>query len=134
VPFLLMGPYYCRARLVAGIARSRSACDAWNMTDVPDRIPLEHGVHREIGRVCDATAQHLSAVETFSNRFSPASAVTTVRQSFGTGQLAGDIPHPPGYWCGGDDARSSFRQYLLRQYGSLDAINRRWRTAHASAE
>jgi len=134
VPFLLMGPYY-------------AAPDWWLASpDHTGLICLEHGkvcpiesvwnpaFDREIARVCDAFAQH----------FLPMNVIESVQPGIGgdygeaifpaLGNWPGTYHTHRGYWAGGQDARAAYRTAMLKQYGSLDALNRRWRTAHTSID
>ncbi|CAN5504184.1 hypothetical protein BH10PLA1_BH10PLA1_16490 [soil metagenome] len=132
VPFLLMGPYY-------------AAPDWWLASaDHVGMTCLEHGkvcpiesvwnsaFNREIARVCDAFSQH----------FLPWNVIESVQPGIGgdygeaifpvLGNWPGTYHTHRGYWCGGEDARAAYREYLLKHYGSLDALNRQWRTSHPS--
>lgn len=50
------------------------------------------------------------------------------------GGWTGDYHQHSGYWCGDRYARASFRSFLHRKYGSVDALNRAWKTNFSSID
>lgn len=132
VPFLLMGPRY-------------AAPDWW--IDSADHVPLrclEHDkscpiesvwngkFHRHIRRVLEAFAAH----------FLPWNVLESIQPGicgdYGEaifpvlGNWPGTYHTHRGYWCGGADARAAYRAWLEKRYGTVDALNRRWRTSFDS--
>jgi len=134
VPFLLMGPKY--------------AAPDWWLAD-PRHVGLrclEHGKESPIESVWSSAFRDeiRRVLETFADHYLPWNVIESVQPGicgdYGEalfpviGNWPGDYHTHPGFWCGGDDARASFRQYLERQYRTLDNLNRVWRSRYASFE
>ncbi|MBM3495506.1 MAG: hypothetical protein FJX72_14465, partial [Armatimonadetes bacterium] len=49
-------------------------------------------------------------------------------------QRFGNLHNHVGWWCGDPLARAAFRTAMLARYGSVEAVNRAWRTDYADAE
>ena len=134
VPFLLMGPYY-------------AAPDWWlGSSDHVGLRCLEHSKICPIESVWNSafTSEIARVTEAFAQHYLPWKVIESVQPGicgdYGEaifpvlGNWPGTYHTHRGYWCGGDDARKSFRKYLAQQYDSLDRLNRRWRTTHSSFE
>ena len=132
VPFLLMGPKY--------------AAPAWWLAD-PGHVGLrclEHGKDSPIESVWNpAFRVEVSRVlDAFAARYLPWNVIESVQPGIGgdygealfpaLGNWPDDYHTHRGFWCGGADARASLRQSLQQQYGTVDALNRAWRSHYAS--
>ena len=132
VPFLLLGPKY-------------GAPDWW-LAD-PRHVGLrclEHGKESPIESVWSpAFRQEISRVlEGFAGHYLPWNVLESVQPGIcgdygeaifpAVGNWPGDYHTHRGLWCAGDDAVASFRHYLKEKYGSLDALNKRWRSRYGS--
>ncbi len=49
-------------------------------------------------------------------------------------QRFGNLHNHVGWWCGDPLARQAFRNAMLTRYGSLDALNRAWKTSFAGPD
>ena len=132
LPFLLLGPRY-------------SAPDWW--MEEPGHagmVCLEHGkecpvesiwnpeFRKEIERVYEAFAQHylpwdvLESVQLGINGDYGEAIMPVV------GNWPGAYHTHRGVWCGGEDAKQSFRVYLKQHFGAVEALNERWGTNYSS--
>lgn len=132
VPFLLMGPFYAATDwLLASNEHVGLRCLEHDKV-CPIESIWNAAFHREVERVTHDFARH----------YLPWNVIESVQPGicgdYGEaifpvlGNWPGTYHTHRGYWCGGSDARASFRAYLKHQYASLDALNRRWRTSHGS--
>lgn len=132
LPFLLLGPRY-------------SAPDWW-LAD-PGHVGmvcLEHGkecpvesvwspaFRKEVKRVYEAFARHylpwdvLESVQLGINGDYGEAIMPVV------GNWPGAYHTHRGFWCGGEDAKRSFRAYLQRRFGSIEKLNERWKSQYSS--
>ena len=129
VPFLLMGPYY-------------AAPDWWLAS--PGHVGLrclEHGKDCPVESVWNPAfhAEIARFTEAFAAHFLPWGVIESVQPGIcgdygeaifpALGNWPGTYHTHRGYWCGGDDAAASFRGWLEERYGTLDGLNRAWRSA-----
>ncbi len=134
VPFFLMGPKY--------------AAPDWWLQDPGHKslYCLEHGEENpiesvwnpafltEVDRVLDAYAAHYRSWDVIES-FQPGICGDYGEAIFPVlGNWPGDYHTHPGYWCGGEDAKASFRAAMREQYGSIEALNKRWTSAFSSFE
>lgn len=131
VPFILMGPKY--------------AAPQWWL-DSPGHVGLrclEHGktspvesiwnphFRQEIERVLGAFASHYLPMDVLE------SVQPGICGDYGeaimpvTGNWPGDYHTHLGYWCGGEDAITSFRGWLEGKFSSIGQLNRAWRSHYA---
>lgn len=132
LPFLLMGPRY-------------SAPDWWLESEGHvGMVCLEHGkecpaesiwnmaFRQEIERVYAAFAQHylpwnvLESVQLGINGDYGEAIMPVV------GNWPGAYHTHRGFWCGGKDAKQSFRKYLQTRFCSIEQLNLRWSTRFSS--
>jgi hypothetical protein len=134
VPFILMGPKY--------------AAPDWWLEDPNHRglVCLEHKrlspiesiwsplFRQEISRVLEAFARHYLPMDVFE------SVQPGICGDYGeaimpvTGNWPGDYHTHRGWWCGGQDARASFQNWLTQRFGSLENLNQGWRSHFTSIE
>lgn len=126
LPFLLLGPRY-------------SAPDWWlKEPGHTGMICLEHGkecpvesiwnpaFRKEIERVYKAFAEHylpwnvLESVQLGINGDYGEAIMPVV------GNWPGAYHTHRGFWCGGEDAKESFREYLKEHFGTIEGLNERW--------
>ena len=134
VPFLLMGPKYAEPD--------------WWFTD-PGHAGLrclEHDKPSPIESVWNpAFRTEISRVlEAFAAHYLPWNVIESVQPGIcgdygeaifpALGNWPGDYHTHRGFWCGGRDAVASLRSALAAHYGSVDALNRAWRSRYASFE
>lgn len=128
VPFLILGPCYATPEWFRQSSRSLYAkC-------------LEHGRESKIQSIWNP---HLpSCVDHFLSAFSRHYRDDDLLESISlgisgnwgeaiypaTGCFHGRFHVHPGWWCGDDYARESFRRYAVRKYESLAQLNIRWAT------
>jgi len=132
VPFLLIGPKY--------------AAPDWWLAD-PAHVGLrclEHGKESPIESIWNpAFRQEISRVlEAFAAHYLPWNVLESVQPGIGgdygeaifpaLGNWPGDYHTHRGLWCAGDDALASFRSEMLKKYGSLEGLNRVWRSRYTS--
>lgn len=132
VPFLLMGPYY-------------AAPDWWLAS--PDHAGLrclEHGKECPIESIWNPAFNREVArvTQDFADHFLPWKVIESVQPGINgdygeaifpaLGNWPGTYHTHRGHWCGGEDAKASFRVWLRSRYGNIETLNRRWRTAHAA--
>jgi hypothetical protein len=128
VPFLLMGPRY--------------AAPPWWMAD-PRHVGLrclEHDKPCPVESVWNPAFydQVRRVTQAFADHYLPWGVIESVQPGIGgdygealfpaLGNWPGAYHTHRGWWCSGPDARASFRDYLKQQYGTLEALNRAWRS------
>lgn len=132
VPFLLMGPKY--------------AAPDWWLAD-PRHVGLrclEHGKDSPIESIWNpAFRDEITRVlEAFANHYLPWGVLESIQPGIcgdygeaifpALGNWPGGYHTHRGFWCGGEDAGASFRDYVEKRYGSLDELNRVWRSRYSS--
>ena len=128
VPFLILGPYYATPQWFQKSSFSLYAkC-------------LEHNRESKIQSIWNPHLPHYA--ERFLSLFSehydnPAlfeSITLGISGNWGeaiypaSGCFVGGFHVHPGWWCGDDNARESFRKCVTEKYGSLDVLNDCWGT------
>ena len=134
VPFFLMGPRY--------------AAPEWWLESEGHRgmYCLEHGKYNpvesiwspafleEIDRVMAAFAAHylpMDVIESFQPGISGDYGET---QFSDIGNWPGHYHSHRGFWCGGEDAKASFRAWLKEKFGTVEAVNEAWRSRYVSLD
>jgi hypothetical protein len=132
VPFLLIGPRY--------------AAPEWWMND-PRHVGLrclEHNKPCPIESVWNPAFrdQITRVLRAFGEHYLPWGVIESVQPGIcgdygealfpALGNWPGAYHTHRGWWCGADDARASFRQYLKQQYAKVDALNHAWRSRFRS--
>lgn len=130
VPFLLMGPKYAAPQWWLGDAGHRGLkC-------------LEHGLESPIESVWNPKFRDEidRVLRAFSEHYLPWNVIESVQPGicgdYGeaifpvTGNWPGDYHTHRGFWCGGEDAALSFRKSLEKKYGSVENLNRNWRSGY----
>jgi hypothetical protein len=107
---------------------------------------LEHGKESPIESVWSPAfrTEITRVLEAFAAHYLPWNVLESVQPGIcgdygealfpALGNWPGDYHTHRGFWCGGDDARVSFRWRLEQQYGTLDCLNGAWRSRYASFE
>lgn len=132
LPFLLLGPRY-------------SAPDWWLAEPGhAGMICLEHGkecpvesiwnpaFRKEIERVYKAFADHYLAMDVLE------SVQLGINGDYGeaimpvVGNWPGAYHTHRGFWCAGEDAKESFREYLKLHFETLEKLNERWNTHYST--
>lgn len=134
VPFLLMGPKYAAPGW--WLADSRHA--GLRCLEHGKVSPIESIWNRdfqfEITRVLEAFADHYLSWDVLES-IQPGICGDYGEAIFPVlGNWPGDYHTHRGFWCGGDDAALSFRQYLGDKYGTPDHLNHAWRSRFSSLE
>lgn len=134
VPFILMGPKY--------------AAPGWWLKSKGHRelICLEHNkanpiesvwnleFNQEINRVLKAFAEHYLPWDVLES-IQPGISGDYGEAIFPVvGNWPGDYHTHRGFWCGGKDAEVSFRDTMMEKYGTVESLNKAWRTAYTSFE
>ena len=134
LPFLLLGPRY-------------SAPDWWMKEEGHvAMVCLEHkkecpvesiwnpAFRKEIERVYEAFAQHYVPMDVLE------SVQLGINGDYGeaimpvVGNWPGAYHTHRGFWCGGEDAKASFREYLKDHFGSIESLNERWHSHYNGYE
>ena len=130
VPFLLLGPKY--------------AAPDWWLAD-PRHVGLrclEHGKDSPIESIWNpAFREEITRVlQAFANHYGPWEVIESIQPGIcgdygeaifpALGNWPGDYHTHRGFWCGGEDAKASFGEYVQRRYASLDQLNRAWRSRY----
>lgn len=134
VPFILIGPKY--------------AAPQWWL-DHPDQKGLrclEHDKLNPIDSIWNpALKPRISnALKAFSDHYLPWDVIESVQPGicgdYGEaifpviGNWPGDYHSHGGFWCGDDDAKESFRDWLRNKYASIDVLNSIWRSHYTDFE
>lgn len=132
VPFLLMGPYYAAPDWWLTSKEHMGLRCLEHDKDCPIESVWNKAFYREIGRVAQAMSDH----------YLPWGVLESVQPGicgdYGEaifpvlGNWPGTYHTHRGYWCGGADAKLSYRDYLEKQYQNVTALNRQWRTNFSS--
>ena len=132
VPFILMGPKY--------------AAPQWWL-DSEDHVGLqclEHGKSSPIDSIWNPgfRTEISRVLQAFAEHYLPMNVLESIQPGicgdYGeaimpvTGNWPGDYHTHRGYWCGGEDAKASFRDWLRAKYGTAKALNAAWRSNYRS--
>ncbi|MBO4548722.1 MAG: family 14 glycosylhydrolase, partial [Abditibacteriota bacterium] len=133
VPFLIAGPAY--------------ATPAWyrESEGTPCRC-AEHGTDSKIEslwspRIMEYAERFMKA---FAGRYDTGGLIESVllgiQGDYGeaiysvsgggwTFELPGEYHNHLGFWCGEEPAREAFRRHIVSKYGTIDAVNKAWKTS-----
>lgn len=132
VPFLVMGPWYATPRWFQESAESvYTICLEHGRESKVQSIWNPH-LPSHVERVVSAMADHYLPQDVLE------SVIIGISGDFGEAQYQAFGIWPTayhthaGYWCGDPYARASFRQHLEERFGSVAALNERWRSKYAS--
>lgn len=128
VPFILIGPKYAAPKW-------------WLESDnfVPLRC-LEHNKECPIDSIWNPAfrTEIDRVVKAFADHYLPMDVLESVQPGicgdYGEaimpvhGNWAGAYHTHKGMWCGGEDAKASFRDTMQKQYGNIEALNKAWRS------
>ena len=134
VPFLLMGPRY-------------SAPDWWLLEKGhKGLVCLEHGKECPVESIWNpAFREEISRVyRAFADHYLPWDVIESVQPGINgdygeaimpvVGNWPGAYHTHRGFWCGGEDAAASFREYLEKKFGGIEKLNQRWNAHYGSCE
>jgi hypothetical protein len=132
VPFILMGPKY-------------AAPDWWlNSRQHKGLVCLEHGKENPIESVwnLEFRTEIDRVLKIFADHYLPWGVLESIQPGicgdYGeaifpvVGNWPGDYHTHRGFWCGGVDAVESFRSEMEKKYGSVEQLNKSWRTMYHS--
>lgn len=128
VPFLLMGPKYATPRWWLGSPEHVGLRCLEHGKISPVESIWNPNFRQEISRVLEAFAAHYLPMQVLES-IQPGicgdygEAIMPV-----TGNWPGDYHTHLGYWCGAADAVASFRAWLVEKFGSVEILNRAWRS------
>jgi len=134
VPFILMGPKY--------------AAPDWWLADPRHQglVCLEHGKASPVESVWNPAfrAEVSRVLEAFAAHYMPQGVLESVQPGISgdygeaifpvLGNWPGDYHTHRGYWCGGEDAARSFRDWLRARYPTVRELNARWRSSYADLD
>jgi len=134
VPFLLMGPKYGAPDWWLADPRHAGLRCLEHGKDSPIESVWSPAFRTEITRVLEGFARHYLPMDILES-IQPGICGDYGEAIFPVlGNWPGDYHTHRGYWCGGDDAILSFRQYLSGKYGTAENLNRAWRSRFSSFE
>ncbi|WP_312370414.1 family 14 glycosylhydrolase [Lachnoclostridium sp.] len=132
VPFILMGPKYAAPNwwLNSKEHKGLSCLEHQKISLIESIWNIEF--RNEITRVLEAFANHylpMKVLESIQPGISGdyGEAIFPVH-----GNWPGDYHTHQGYWCGDQDAKDSFRRYLLLKYKEIDKLNVTWRSHYVA--
>jgi hypothetical protein len=134
VPFILIGPKY--------------AAPKWRLesTEHKGLRCLEHGKESPIESIWNPQfRQEISRViKSFAGHYLPMNVIESFQPGicgdYGEaifpvlGNWPGDYHTHAGWWCGDDDAKTGFRQWLLTKYKDVRSLNEAWRSVYLSID
>ncbi|HZK71070.1 MAG TPA: beta-galactosidase, partial [Clostridia bacterium] len=132
VPFILMGPKY--------------ASPTWWLESKKHKglYCIEHDRYSPIESIWNPFfKEEITRVLTaFSEHYLPMNVIESIQPGicgdYGEaifpvhGNWPGDYHTHKGYWCGDDNAKQSFRDWLLKKYNSINELNRAWRANYTA--
>ncbi len=134
VPFILMGPRYAAPQWWLDSDKHRGLYCLEHNKYSPIESIWNPYFREEISRVLQAFAEH----------YVPKGVLESIQPGicgdYGeaifpvTGNWPGAYHTHGGYWCGGEDAKQSFRTWLKQKYTYIEALNKAWRTSYQSVE
>ncbi len=134
VPFLLMGPKYAAPRWWLDSDRHRGLVCLEHKKENPIESVWNPDFLTEIDRVLKAFAEHYLPWNVLES-IQPGICGDYGEAIFPVvGNWPGDYHTHRGFWCGGADAKKSFRHEMEKKYGSIETLNLKWRTRYQSFE
>ena len=130
VPFILMGPKYASPPWWLASKEHKGLRCLEHGKDSPVESVWNPLFRREVSRVLDAFARHYLPMKVIES-VQPGICGDYGEAIFpALGNWPGNYHTHHGYWCGGGDARESFRKWLMAKYRTLDRLNRSWRSRY----
>ncbi len=134
VPFIIMGPKYAAPTWWLDSGEHKGLyCLEHNKCSPVESI-WNSFFRKEISRVLESFAKH----------FIPMSVIEAVQPGISgdygeaifpvLGNWPGDYHTHKGYWCGGEDAKQNFRDWVLKKYSSVNELNRIWHSNYQTTE
>lgn len=131
VPFLILGPKY--------------AAPEWWLKDSRHKglVCLEHGKTSPIDSIWNPylIGQIDRVVKAFAEHYLPMDIIESFQPGicgdYGEsimpvhGNWPGDYHTHPGFWCGDDAARASFKEACFKKYGNINALNKAWNSHYS---
>ena len=130
LPFIIMGPKY--------------AAPKWwlNSKEHKGLYCLEHDKYSPIESIWNPFfKKEISRVlESFADHYIPMNVIESVQVGISgdygeaifpvLGNWPGDYHTHKGYWCGGEDAKQNFKDWVSKKYPNLDELNRKWNSCY----
>lgn len=126
VPFIIMGPKYAAPQWWLGSEKHKGL------------YCLEHNKYSPVESIWNPffKAEISRVLESFADHFIPMNVIESIQVGISgdygeaifpvLGNWPGDYHTHKGYWCGGEDAKQNFRDWISKKYPNLDELNRKW--------
>ncbi|MGC8622155.1 MAG: beta-galactosidase [Caldisphaera sp.] len=126
VPFIIMGPKYAAPQWWLGSKEHKGLCC------------LEHNKYSPIESIWNPFFKiEISRVlKNFADHFIPMNVIESIQVGISgdygeaifpvLGNWPGDYHTHKGYWCGGEDAKQNFRDWISKKYLNVDELNKKW--------